>query len=71
MNICTTCGSPDPPKTVTPESILVEAFLFLCGIVPGLLYGVWRAGNRHKACRHCGGKGFAPADSPFFKGRTC
>ena len=69
--LCTTCCSSDPPKTITPGSWPVTIVLLLMGVIPGLLYECWRITARHKACRHCGNRTFAPRDSPIFRGRTC
>jgi hypothetical protein len=57
---CTTCHEVGPSKSVTKGSILVELFLWLCFLFPGLLYSIWRLTSRHKACRACGGKELVP-----------
>ena len=65
--ICSNCGTVGEPKTVTKGSLLIEIFLWLCLIVPGLLYSLWRLTSRHKACRACGSVNMVPLDSPVGK----
>lgn len=62
--ICTTCGSVGKPKTITRGSIVIEIILWLCAIVPGLVYTIWRLTTRTKGCRACGAAQLVPLDSP-------
>ena len=48
---CVTCGTTGRPKRVTRGSLLIELVLWLCFIVPGLIYSLWRLSTRHTACR--------------------
>lgn len=65
LGICTQCGTVGTPKTITPGSILVEIFLWLCFIVPGLIYSVWRLSARRPTCRTCGAiRSLVPLHSP-------
>lgn len=61
---CMTCGSEDVPKVVTKGGTLIELILWLCFIVPGLIYSIWRVGSRHGACAQCGSVTLVPIDSP-------
>ena len=61
---CTACGYADEPVTVTPGSILIEVVLWLCLIVPGLIYSVWRIAARRDVCPACGGSSLIPIRSP-------
>jgi hypothetical protein len=63
--ICSSCGTVGRAKTVTRGSLLIEIFLWLCLIVPGLLYSLWRLTSRHKACGACGAQTLIPLDSPL------
>lgn len=63
--ICKSCGTAGEPKTVTPGSILIEIFLWLMFLLPGVVYSVWRLTARHRACRSCGGAELVPLDSPI------
>ena len=62
--LCPNCGTQGRPKTVTKGSILIEIVLWLCLIVPGLIYSIWRLTSRHKACPACDAPGMIPIDSP-------
>lgn len=63
--ICTHCGTVGVPKTVTKGSFLIEIVLWLCLLVPGFIYSVWRLTTRRKACRVCGSSGMVPLNSPM------
>ena len=43
-----------PGKTVTRGSIWIEIILWLCLIVPGLIYSIWRLTTRRQVCSACG-----------------
>lgn len=62
--ICSACGTTGKPKSETPGSILIEIILWLCFIVPGLIYSIWRHTKRHDVCRSCGAAQLLPAESP-------
>jgi len=61
---CTTCGTVSIPKTVTKGSIVIELFLWLCLLLPGLIYSLWRVTSRHDGCRSCAAATLVPIDSP-------
>ena len=61
---CTSCGNTGTPKKVTRGSIWIELVLWLCFLVPGLIYSIWRLTTRHPACRACGAATLVPVDSP-------
>jgi len=42
----------------------IEVVLWLCFIIPGLLYSLWRQGSRQPVCAKCGGTALVPPDSP-------
>jgi hypothetical protein len=62
--LCSTCGHVGKPASVTPGSILIEIVLWLCFLVPGLIYSLWRINRRHEACGKCGALTLLPLDSP-------
>lgn len=62
--ICPNCGTVGTPKTVTRGSIFIEIILWLCFLVPGVIYSIWRLTTRHKACRACGAPNLVPLSSP-------
>lgn len=63
--ICARCGTRGPGKRVTKGSFLIELFLWLCLIVPGLVYSLWRLTTKHTACRKCGSTELVPVDTPM------
>lgn len=62
--VCTTCGHHGPATTRTRGSIWLELVLWLCFIVPGLIYSVWRLTSRGHVCAKCGASTLVPVDSP-------
>lgn len=65
--VCTTCGSVAKPERVTKGSMLIEFILWLCFIIPGLIYSIWRLTTRHDACSVCGAATLVPRHSPAGK----
>lgn len=61
---CLQCGQFSAPKKVTKGSILIEIFLWLMLIVPGIIYSLWRQTTKYRACRHCGATSIVPQGSP-------
>ena len=64
--ICTECGTVGYPVNKTPGSFFIELILWLCFLVPGLIYSVWRLASRKKACSICSGK-MVPLNTPMGK----
>lgn len=62
--VCVDCGSCTDGRQVTPGSFLIEVGLWLFGILPGLIYSLWRLTNRHVGCTACGGRQLVPSDTP-------
>jgi len=62
--LCLNCGTQGKPKLKTKGSIFIEIILWLCLIVPGLIYSIWRHTTRYKACPSCGAPNMIPLDSP-------
>ena len=61
---CPNCGSVAKPKRRTKGSFLIEFLLWLCFLVPGLIYSIWRLTTRAEVCGICGNPGVIPEDSP-------
>lgn len=61
--ICPNCGTRGEPKTRTKGSTLLEVFLWLMLIVPGLIYSLWRITSRERVCPACGSP-MIPVDTP-------
>ena len=61
---CKTCGHTGKTESYTPGNFFIELVLWLCLIVPGLIYSIWRLSGRTRKCEKCGGKELVPTDSP-------
>jgi hypothetical protein len=61
---CTLCGTVDYPRRLTKGSLLIEVVLWLCFLVPGLLYSLWRMTSRYDGCRTCNAAAVVPLTSP-------
>lgn len=61
---CRDCGTVAEPVQVTKGSILIEIVLWLCLLVPGIVYSIWRHASRHDACPACRGTVLLPLDTP-------
>jgi proteolipid membrane potential modulator/LITAF-like zinc ribbon protein len=62
--ICPACGTRTEPTTRTPGSIWIEIVLWLCFIIPGLIYSLWRLTSKEKVCPACGATGMIPVSTP-------
>jgi RNA polymerase subunit RPABC4/transcription elongation factor Spt4 len=61
---CTQCGTVANPKKHTKGSFLIEVFLWLLLIVPGLIYSLWRLTSKQKVCPACKSPSIVPVTSP-------
>lgn len=65
--ICPNCGTIDKPRLKTPGSILIEIILWICLLIPGLIYTIWRHSARKFVCSSCGDEN--PVDLKTPKGQ--
>lgn len=65
--VCTSCGYVGEPIAITKGSIWIEVVLWLCFLVPGLIYSIWRLSTRYDGCPSCGQTTIIPVDSPMAK----
>lgn len=63
--VCTSCGYVGFPIRITKGSLLIEIFLWLLVIIPGVIYSIWRLTSRYDACPGCKNASMIPIDSPF------
>lgn len=64
-NYCLQCGSKfAKPKTKTRGSLIMEVFLWLLLLIPGLIYSIWRMTTRYKVCPVCKATQIIPTNSP-------
>lgn len=61
--VCIRCYAVVSTKTKVKGSLLIEIVLWLCFLIPGLLYSLWRSSSRYKACTECGSQELVPVDS--------
>ena len=61
---CKDCGSIAEPDAKLKGSLGVEVILWLCFIVPGLVYSLWRRSTQHDVCASCGSAKLVPLDTP-------
>lgn len=64
VRYCATCGHQGKGKTRTRGSLMVEIVLWLCFLIPGLIYSIWRQSSKHKVCASCGSSTLVPLSSP-------
>lgn len=64
---CLTCGTVARPTTHTRGAFVIEVLLWLCFLLPGMLYTLWRLTTRQKVCPACGAPNMLPVDSPKAK----
>lgn len=62
--VCLACGHQGPPRASTPGSFAIEVVLWLCFILPGLVYSMWRLSRRTAVCSACGATTLVPPGSP-------
>ena len=60
--VCKTCGTIQAGKRFSSDRI--ELVLWLCGLVPGLIYLLWRRFLKNTACAACGSPALIDGDSP-------
>src|SRR3982750_2071055 len=63
--VCTSCGYVGEPTILTKGSLGVEVILWLCFLLPGLIYSVWRRSTQHEGCPKCGHTALIPRASPM------
>ena len=69
-HVCTQCGIQGRPKLITKGSLLIEIFLWICFLLPGLCYSIWRHASRFYGCPDCRTQTMIKIDSPMGKKMT-
>lgn len=62
---CTACGAIGKPRVRNRGSSAIEIILWVCFIIPGLFYTLWRMGRKDRYCRTCNTPNPIPAASPL------
>ena len=52
------------PVSITPGSFRVEVLLWICFLIPGLIYSLCRIASRYQGCPVCGASHQIPLESP-------
>lgn len=66
--LCTSCGiQSDRGAKVTKGNFFIEVILWLCFLVPGIIYTIWRLTTKQVVCQACGKPTLIPSDSPIAK----
>lgn len=65
LMVCKNCGFSSKVKKRLRGNPDIEILLYLCGIIPGIIYTSWRYGKKICQCPHCGSMDMIPADSPL------
>lgn len=65
---CSNCGTVDTPRTRVKGSFFIEVILWLCFLVPGIIYSIWRLTSKEQVCPSCGAPNMIPSDSPKARG---
>jgi hypothetical protein len=63
--VCTACGHVGGGKTITKGHFALEVALWLCFLVPGFIYSVWRHTSRYEACPVCANPSLLPRSAPM------
>lgn len=61
---CLDCGTQGKSEIHTPGHRFIEIILWICFIIPGLIYSIWRITARKHACRACGSQRLIPPNTP-------
>jgi hypothetical protein len=63
--VCTACGYAGYAKHAAKGSFIIEVILWLCFIIPGLIYSIWRQCSYRYICPKCNHETVIPLDSPI------
>lgn len=63
-HVCPNCRSVIHPARVTPGSTFLEVLLWLCFLLPGILYTAWCSANKKTVCPICGAQNLVPLSTP-------
>jgi hypothetical protein len=62
---CQNCGAIAKPRTRVKGSFFIELILWLCFLIPGIIYSIWRLTTKEQVCPRCGAPNMIPIDSPM------
>jgi len=62
MRVCPNCGFIG--KGQRKGALILELALWMCFLLPGLIYTVWRYTGKKSVCKACGCKDMLPVTTP-------
>ncbi len=63
--VCTSCGYVGKPALISKGSIWIEIVLWICFLIPGVIYSIWRMTSKQAGCPSCGQTTVIPIGSPI------
>jgi hypothetical protein len=64
MAVCMRCEETRVPNDSAKGSLALEILLWVCAILPGVVYSIWRRTTQTPSCPVCGSKELIPAHVP-------
>lgn len=64
---CPSCDSFTNGKKETRGHFALEVLLWLCVLLPGFIYSIWRLSSKHMICSQCGASNLIAFNSPKAK----
>lgn len=64
-HVCTQCGKVADPIKILRGSPVIELFLYLFFLIPGLFYSFWRSNGPTTGCKDCQKDTMISVDSPM------
>lgn len=65
--ICKACGTLNTEGEGLPGSGWIELVLYVCYIVPGIIYSIWRRTKKNAACVACSSRDLVQIGTPIGK----
>lgn len=65
--VCVQCESVETAKTHVKGHFIIELFLWMLFLLPGLVYSIWRLTTKSKVCKSCLSPDIVPVESPRAK----
>lgn len=65
--LCSDCYNIGIPKKYIKGSIWIEIILWICYIIPGVIYSLWRLSTKTSGCELCGSSNIIPSESLMAK----
>lgn len=62
--ICMVCGCQRAPVLERRGNLYIEILLWVCYIIPGVVYSLWRTVRRHQVCPNCRNPSIVKTTSP-------